>query len=64
MIAIANEAQVDAYSEKFDNFDEVGHPAIVTTARFGDLLQKATNRGSPLTRQEVEAVFGDLSWEE
>lgn len=63
MITIGTEAQADAYSKKFDNLSEVSHPSVFAKPRFGKLLQKAIDRGTPLKRREVEVVFGKQSWE-
>jgi hypothetical protein len=52
-----------AYSRKFDNLDEVGHLSVLYRPEFAELMQAAINRNSPLTRAEVETVFGPLSWE-
>jgi hypothetical protein len=60
---VSTTAISEAYSEKFDNYAELAHPAIFFLPKFGDLLQKAIVRNFPLTRQEVEAVFGDPGWE-
>jgi len=53
----------EAYSAKFDNLAEIGHPSIFYRDEFGCLLQKAIDRGTPLTRSEVEKKFGPVSWE-
>ncbi len=53
----------EAYSARFDNLDEVSHPAIFFMPAFGDLLQTAIDRGLPLSQAEVEAKFGPQSWE-
>ena len=52
-----------AYSEKFDHYADVAHPSIFFLPAFGSLLEKAIARNSPLTQQEVEAVFGDPGWD-
>jgi len=51
------------YAGKFDNLDEVAHVSILYRPEFANLMQKAINRNSPLTRQEIEEVFGDPGWE-
>jgi hypothetical protein len=63
MSTVATRQVCDAYSERFDNLDEVAHPSLFYLPKFGELLQAAIDRGSPLTRAEVEAVFGDPGWE-
>jgi hypothetical protein len=63
MSTVATTAVSEAYSEKFDNLDDVTHPSIFFLPAFGELLQKAIDRGSPLTRDEVESQFGDLAWD-
>lgn len=61
----AHEGHVGAaYARQFDNLDEVGHPSILFSDAFAELMGKAVARGSPLTRAEVEAVFGGIGWEE
>ncbi len=52
-----------AYHAKFDNLDEVWHMSIFDQPEYNKLLQTAVERGTPLTRSEVEAVFGDPGWE-
>ncbi len=51
------------YAVRFDNLADLAHPAIAHDPKFGDLLQTALDRGTPLTRAEVEAIFGDPGWE-
>ena len=51
------------YSSKFDNLDSVAHLSIAFDPKFAGLMQKAIDRNSPLSRAEVEEVFGDISWE-
>lgn len=63
MSTVATQKVSDLYSEKFDNLDEVAHPAIFFLPHFGDLLQTAIDRGAPLTRAEVDAAFGEQAWE-
>lgn len=53
----------EAYSGLFDNFNDLAHPSIVFKPEFYDLLQRAVDRGTPLTVAEVEQVFGKLNWE-
>ena len=53
----------EAYSAKFDNLAEISHPAIFHLDDFGSLLQKAIDRGTSLTRSEVEKKFGPVNWE-
>jgi len=50
------------YSRRFDNLDEVEHVSFFDRPEFSALLQKAIDRNSPLTRPEVEQVFGDPGW--
>jgi hypothetical protein len=64
MSTVATTEVSKKYSEKFDNFAELAYPPIVFLPAFGDLLQKAIDRNSPLTDQEVQAAFGPLEWEE
>ncbi len=52
-----------AYVAKFTNLDQVWHPSFFDQAEFQRLLQTAVQRGTPLTRPEVEAVLGDPGWE-
>ena len=52
------------YDDKFGNLDEVGHMSVLFDPAFGELMQKALDRNSPLTRHEVEEQFGKLGWEE
>jgi hypothetical protein len=63
MSAVATSKASEAYSEKFDNLAEVSLPAICFTPEFGALLQKAIDRGTPLTQAEVDQEFGPQSWE-
>ena len=51
------------YSRKFDNLDQIEHASFFDAPQFSALLQKAIDRNAPLTRQEVEEVFGDPGWE-
>jgi len=51
------------YSSRFDNLDEVEHVSFFDRPEFSRLLQKAIDRNSPLSRKEVEEVFGDPGWE-
>ena len=37
--------------------------SIFDQPEYNKLLQTAVDRGTPLTRSEVEAVFGDPGWE-
>ena len=60
---MSTKENVKAYCERFDNLDEVGHIALLYLPAFGDLMQKAIDRNSPLTRSGVEEVFGDPGWE-
>jgi hypothetical protein len=64
MSLVATTAIADDYSAKFDNYADVAHPAVFGEAAFGVLMQKAIDRNSPLTREEVENEFGELGWEE
>jgi len=50
------------YSRWFVNLNEVEHVSFFHRPEFVQLLQKAIDRNSPLTRQEVEEVFGDPGW--
>jgi hypothetical protein len=52
-----------AYSARFNNLAEISHPSIFHLPEFGRLLQAAIDRNSPLTQQEIEAVFGPLAWD-
>jgi hypothetical protein len=63
MSTVGTAAVSEAYSLKFDNLDEITHPSIFFLPSFGELLQKAIDRGSPLTRDEVESQFGELAWD-
>ena len=56
------EAVVSAYAKTFDNLDHVSHLAVMFDSRFADLMRVAIARGLPLTRAEVEQVFGDHGW--
>jgi len=62
-LTVSTIAILKAYSEKFDNYAELAHPSIFFLPKFGDLLQKAIDRNSPLTDREVESQFGSLDWE-
>jgi len=62
MSSVATSKVSDAYSEKFDNLDEVAHPAVFYLPEFGALLQQAIDRGTPLTRAEVDKQFGEQAW--
>jgi hypothetical protein len=53
----------EAYSQKFNNADEICHPAIIFQDSFYELLQVALDRGTPLTPAEVDKRFPDLNWE-
>lgn len=53
----------EEYSRRFGNLDTVGHISLLYLPEFGDLMQKALDRNTPLTRSEVEEVFGDPGWE-
>ena len=50
------------YSDQFNNLDLVSHPSVYFDRRFDDLMIKAIARKSPLTRAEVEEVFGKVAW--
>ena len=63
MSTVATTKIADAYEEKFGNFDRVAHPSVFYLPEFGELLQKAIDRNSPLTRAEVDQAFGTQSWE-
>ena len=56
-------ALLASYAKQFKNIDEVTAPGIVFEPAMATLLQAAIQRGTPLTRPEVEAVFPD-PWEE
>jgi hypothetical protein len=53
------------YFQRFgsENQLRVTHMSFAFDEKFGALMQKAIDRNSPLTRQEVQAVFGN-EWEE
>ncbi|MGA3268064.1 MAG: hypothetical protein ABSE16_14710 [Verrucomicrobiota bacterium] len=58
MTAWAQLGQLEkAYSARFDNLDELEDMSFFTRPEFSALLQKALDRGTPLTRAEVEAAF-------
>ena len=63
MSAVATTKVSEAYSEKFDNLAEVSVSPLCFTPEFGALLQKAIDRGTPLTQEEVDREFGAQSWE-
>ena len=52
-----------SYSKQFTNIDEVTPSSIAYEPAMAMLLQAAMQRGTPLTRREVERVFPD-PWEE
>ena len=66
-MSVANQNDVlsvtEAYADRFSNLAEVSHPAICLSPGFGELLQKALDRGTPLTQAEVDIQFPDLNWE-
>ena len=63
MSTVATTSIAEIYSTKFDNYAELAHPEIFFLPKFGELLQKAIDRNSPLTEAEVQAEFGDIDWE-
>lgn len=63
MSTVATSQLAETYAAQFTNLDEVAHPSFFHKPAFGALLQKAIDRQSPLTRAEVEEVFGDPGWE-
>jgi hypothetical protein len=64
MTADQMQSIADAYSSKFDNLDEVMHPSVMFKSGFLDLLENAVRSNQPLSREQVESVFGPISWEE
>jgi len=50
------------YCRRFDNYVELSHQAVAFDPRFDTLMRQAIERGSPLTRKEINQVFGQLNW--
>jgi hypothetical protein len=57
------QSALQAYGEKFDNLDELAHPALLEEPRFPQFLLARVQSGVPATRHDLEAKFGELPWE-
>ena len=57
------QAALRAYDERFDNLDELAHPAYWVMDEFIEFLQAAVAAGRPATQQEIEAKLGAVSWD-
>jgi len=64
MTAEAMQAVGDAYEAKFHNLGDIAMPQIIHDPRFMELLQRAIERGSPVTSSDLGAVFPEEDWEE
>ena len=57
------EATLKAYSDRFDNLDELMHPAYVANPDFIAFLQSAIDAGKKATLQDAESKWGKVDWE-
>ncbi len=57
------EAALRAYSARFDNLDELMHPALMERPDFVAFLQWAAEREEPTTRVDIEKELGPVSWD-
>lgn len=61
---VMTQTLMDEYQSRFDNADTITHPAIMGTNRFAELVQGAITSGKPITREQLDAEFGELPWDE
>ena len=52
-----------AYEEQFGNLDEVQVPEVMGDPEaYGELLTNAVRSGQKITREQLEAKFGEINW--
>lgn len=63
MISVKDfEAATKLYAERFDNVDELRHPALLEVDGYLEFLLAAARADKPTTKADVEKRFGKLAW--
>ena len=57
------ESALEAYGARFDNLDELMHPALMARPEFPLFLMRAVEAGKPATQEEAEKEFGAVAWD-